>query len=83
MEEQAKPESHRMNFSQYIDKLFWVLLAFLANNIGQEARSINESIKILNEKMASVISNINNQSQRLDSLDARLLILEKLKMEKK
>lgn len=72
----------RMNFSQWVDKLFWVLLAFFANTIAHEAAEINQNITILNDKMATLVANVGNQEKRLDSMDFRIQSLETSRLKK-
>jgi hypothetical protein len=69
-------ETPRLNFGQFVDKIFWVLILFLANRISQEANSINKSIQILNEKMAAIVTTVANQDKRLDGIDSRINRLE-------
>jgi division protein CdvB (Snf7/Vps24/ESCRT-III family) len=69
-------QNSRMNFSQWIDKIFWVLLAFFANTIVNEASEMNKNIKLLNDKMATLVANVGNQEKRLDSMDYRIQSLE-------
>ncbi len=65
-----------MNFSQYVDKFFWLLMAFFANSIVNEANSINQNIKVLNEKMATLVANVGSQEKRMDALDYRISNIE-------
>lgn len=62
-------EPHRLEFGQFVDKVFWSVIIVIA---GYTARSINE----LNEKIAIVITQVSFQEKRIDGQEARLQSLE-------
>ncbi len=72
----AEQKEQGLSVSQFVDKMFWVIIAMLANKISGEVTSINENIQSLNQKVAVVVATSANQDKRMDGLENRMEKME-------
>lgn len=70
-----KPKN-RLDFGDFVDRSFWVLLLSASGYIATQARAISNNIQELNEKMANMIAKVGDQSGRLDTYEMRIQALE-------
>ena len=68
MEKQDK----RLDFSHFVDRLFWALITGAIFYGTQQLSEVNHSVQSLNEKMASAMEHQSDVDRRLNVQDGRL-----------
>jgi len=65
-----------MTFRYFVDKAFWALLVASACYVGSQISGATTSINSLNEKMATVITQLSAQNEMAKDHESRLRTIE-------